>query len=306
MKSARSAIINSRRAGMQFPVPAFAFVITLFLATTVQAQKPAYALYKTDGKKAKYDKMVEEASAADVVLFGEQHTNPIAHWLQVELTRDLIAKKGKEVVLGAEMFEADNQLILDEYLSGFVSEEKFEDEARLWNNYLTDYKPLVLLALENKLPFIATNIPRRYANSVFKKGLPVLDSLSAEARSYMAPLPLEYDTSLTCYKQLMGGGGMPGHGGVNLVDAQAIKDATMAYFILQNWSPGNLFIHYNGAYHSDNFESMNWFLKRERPGLKILTISTISQDEVTELQKKNEGLADYIIAVPSRMTNTSR
>ena len=291
------------------------------------AQKPAYRLFREDGKKAKYEKMLEAASAADIVLFGEYHTNPISHWLQLELTTDLYAARGSGLILGAEMFEADNQLILDEYLAGHITETKFEEEARLWTNYQTDYKPLVSLAKENKLHFVATNIPRRYANMVFKKGLDSLDSLSREALSYMTPLPLEYDASLNCYRQLMGitdsiaamddtvtGGRDPmamrspmgGHGSVNLADAQAIKDATMTHFILKNWEPGKLFVHYNGAYHSDDFESMYWFLKRDNPELEIITISTVSQDNIDQLEKESMGKAHFIIAVPSTMTQTHR
>jgi uncharacterized iron-regulated protein len=204
------------------------------------------------------------------------------------------------------MFEADNQLILDEFLAELITETKFEEEARLWKNYATDYKPLVLFAKENKLAFIATNIPRRYANSVFKQGLDVLDEFSEEAKAFMAPLPLEYDTSLNCYNQLIHGGQMGGHGSINMADAQAIKDATMTHFILQNWQPGKLLIHYNGAYHSDEYESMNWFLLRENPELRIVTISTVSQDDVSELEEDSRGKADYIIAVPSTMTKTMR
>jgi len=333
-----------------------AFIILLITGIASQlamAQKPAYRLFREDGKKVKYEKMLEAATDADIVLFGEYHTNPISHWLQLELTTDLFVAKGEALVLGAEMFEADNQLILDEYLAGQITEAKFEEEARLWKNYKTDYKPLVLIAKENNLTFVATNIPRRYANMVFKKGVSSLDSLSKEAQSYMAPLPLEYDTSLNCYKQLMGSGSGPmtktprtdsittmtdtlkpmgaakmpmqttkmpleakgpmeskapmgGHGSSKLADAQAIKDATMSYFILENWQPGKLFVHYNGAYHSDDFESMNWFLKRDRPDLKIVTISTVSQDEVERLEEEALGKADFIIAVPSTMTKTSR
>lgn len=297
------------------------------------AQKPAYILFREDGKRVKYEKMVEAASGADIVLFGEYHTNPISHWLQLELTTDLYKARGEAVILGAEMFEADNQLILDEYLSGMITETKFEEEARLWDNYLTDYKPLVVIAKENELTFVATNIPRRYANMVFKKGVVYLDSLSEEAKTYMAPLPLVYDTSLNCYKQLMRAESSPiakaemvdsiapmteskmpmgskstmdGHVNMNLVDAQAIKDATMAHFIMEYWEPGELFVHYNGAYHSDEFESMYWFLKRSNPDLKIVTISTVSQDDVELLEEESHGKADFIIAVPSNMTQTGR
>ena len=99
---------------------------------------------------------------------------------------------------------------------------------------------------------------------------------------------------------------MGGHGSINMADAQAIKDATMTHFIMKNWQPGNIFLHLNGAYHSDEFESMNWFLKRMNPELKIITISTVDQDEVDELEEESHGKADFIIAVPSSMTKTSR
>lgn len=278
--------------------------MTSLLTLPAQAQNPAYGLFSENGRKVKYEKMVESVSGADVVLFGELHNNPISHWLQLELTGDLFAARGADLIMGAEMFEADNQIILDEYFSGWITQEKFEDEARLWPNYKTDYKPLLEFARIHGVSFVATNIPRRYANSVFKKGLPLLDSLSEEATRYMAPLPLEYDTSLNCYNQLIHGAGMQGHGSVNLADAQAIKDATMSHFILKNRDPGKVFIHFNGAYHSDNFESIYWWLKEARPDLKIVTITTVSQKEATGLEEENEGTADFIIAVPDNMTTT--
>lgn len=282
----------------------FLMIVWCLLTVPAYAQKEAYRIYREDGKKVKYEKMLDAALEADVVLFGELHNNPVSHWLQLELTRDLHAQLGNRLKLGAEMFEADNQLLLDEYFAGWITETKFEEEARLWKNYKTDYKPLVLLAKEHGLDFIATNVPRRYANSVFKQGLAVLDSISKEARRYMAPLPLEYDTSLSCYNQLIHGSEMEGHGSINLADAQAIKDATMSHFILENWQPGTLFIHYNGAYHSDNFESMNWWLLRANPDLKIVTISTVTQEQVDELEEDAQGKADFILVVPDSMTRT--
>jgi len=280
--------------------------VILLACLSLQAfsQKPAYQLFREDGRKTKYRKMVEMAAGADVVLFGELHNDPIAHWLQLELTRSLYERKGDMLTLGGEMFEADNQLIMDEYMAGLITGEKFEEEARLWGNYKTDYKPLVLFAREHDLGFIATNVPRRYANSVYKQGLPVLEEISNQARAYVVPLPLVYDTALNSYRALVSGHGMMGHGSVNLMDAQAIKDATMAHFILENWEPGRLFLHFNGAYHSDHKESINWFLKRANPDLEIVTISTVNQDETGRLEEKSMGKADFIICVPSTMTRT--
>jgi uncharacterized iron-regulated protein len=203
------------------------------------------------------------------------------------------------------MFEADNQLILDEYLSGAISTKGFEDEAKLWKNYKTDYKPLVEFAKENHLRFIATNIPRRYASMVYKGGFEALDTLPSESRNYIAPLPVLYDPELKGYKsmlEMMGDAG--GHGGDNLPKAQAIKDATMAHFIFKNLGEGQTFIHYNGAYHSENYEGIVWYLKQLDPDLEILTISTVEQDTIDKLSEASLSIADYIICVPSDMTKT--
>ena len=118
-------------------------IILFFVFVSFKSDKPAYFLFNKDGKAIKYEKMLRQLQDADIVLFGELHDNPIAHWLQYELTKDLHKLIGDKLVLGAEMFESDNQLILDEYLSGIIFESKFEAEARLWPNYQTDYKPLI-------------------------------------------------------------------------------------------------------------------------------------------------------------------
>ncbi len=152
-----------------------------------KSDKPAYALYDNEGKKVKYDKMIENISKTDVVFFGELHDNPISHWLEYEVTADLHEVVGERLVLGAEMFEADNQLLLDEYLSKAYEADKFEAEVKLWKNYKTDYKPLVEFARKNNLPFIATNVPRRYASIVSKKGLESLDSLPDESKRLYCP-----------------------------------------------------------------------------------------------------------------------
>ena len=97
---------------------------------------------------------------------------------------------------------------------------------------------------------------------------------------------------------------MGDHGSPELVKAQAIKDATMAHFILKNYNQGLLFVHYNGAYHSDNYEGILWYLRGERGDLDYGTISTVSQDDVSELSKKNYNKADFIICVDGNMTKT--
>jgi uncharacterized iron-regulated protein len=269
-----------------------------------KTDKPAYRIFNADGKDVKYGKMLEEIASADVVFFGELHNNPICHWLQIELTNDVYEMKDGNIILGAEMFEADNQLILNEYIEGKVSDKNFKKEAKLWPNYKTDYAPLVEFAKAHQLEFIATNIPRRYASIVYGEGFEGLDSLSAEARSYIAPLPVDYDAELKGYKAMLEEMKGMGHENENLPKAQAIKDATMAYSISGAMENGKLFIHYNGTYHSNDYEGIIWYLNNYKPGLKIVTIASVEQEDVEKLEEENENKADYIIVIPDSMTKT--
>ncbi len=299
-----------------------ALLTLLLLTASFVADKPAYRLFDRRGKVSDYEKMLDQAARADVVLFGELHNNPICHWLQNQLTSDLYARRQEQLTLGAEMFESDNQLALSDYVSGRITDKELAKQARLWPNYDTDYRPLVDFARQNKIPFIATNVPRRYASLVSRRGLAALDTLSAEAKTQMATLPLEVDLTLPGYKNMlsmMSGHGSPAsttasaanpHGGApddmaaNFARAQALKDATMAQFILKNWSPGRTLLHLNGAYHSNNFEGISWYLKKQRPDLKIVTISSVELEELGKLTDENRNLADFTIAIPANMTKT--
>lgn len=279
-------------------------VVLFFIFAAFKSDKPAYSLFNKEGKPVKYEKMLKQLSGADIVLFGESHDNPISHWLELEVTKDLFEIKKSDLVLGAEMFETDNQVILNEYLDSLISQSNFEAEAKLWPNYKTDYKPLVEFAKAHRIPFAATNVPRRYASLVNKKGFEGLEELSNEAKAFLPPLPVAYDSTLNCYKSMMEMEGMGSHITPNFPKAQAIKDATMAYFILKNREQGKLLLHFHGSYHSQNYESIYWYLKQENPDLNIVTIHTVSQKEVTELESENTGLADFTICVDEDMTKT--
>jgi len=320
----------------------------LFIFNAISQDKPAYSIFDAKGKKVSYKKMMNSISKKDLILFGESHNNPISHWLQYEVTSELHALR--QLILGAEMFEADNQNELNDYLKGDINKKELDSLARLWPNYKTDYAPLVNFAKENELPFIATNIPRRYANMVYKISIEsddpsdshkhdtlttdaedsvkveipdslnieipdsikfiildslrfiTLDSLTLEEKEWMAPLPMVFDPNLVTYQSILNMEG--GHGTPELVLAQATKDATMAYFIVKNYIKDHLFLHYNGAFHSDKYEGILWFVKNVRKDITYSTISTVSQESVNKLEEDYYGLADFIICVDANMTTT--
>ncbi|GAA4058066.1 ChaN family lipoprotein [Flavobacterium chungnamense] len=278
------------------------FLSLLFLfAISLHAQdKKPYQLFDKNGKKVSYEKLLKASLKTQVVLFGEYHNNSVSHWLQLELTKDVAAKT--PVVLGAEMIEADNQTQLNQYLKDEIDQKKLDSTARLWKNHPTDYKPLVDFAKENNFDFIATNIPRRYASMVSKKGFEALETLTTEEKSWIAPQPIPYDASLPGYVEMMKM--MGDHTSPNMPKAQASKDATMAYFINKNLKANSVFIHYNGTFHSDNFDGINWYLKTYNPTIEIVTISTVEQKDISKLEKENFNKADFILVIDEDVTKT--
>lgn len=268
-------------------------------------QDRAFVIYNSKGKKISYKKMIKSLMNSNIILFGELHNNPISHWLQLETTKSL--GDNKQLILGAEMFERDNQEVLNKYLTGEIDKKGLDTLARLWSNYNTDYAPLVNYAKTNKLEFIATNIPRRYASMVYKKDFQSLDTLSIEEKKWIAKLPIKYDKELPGYKKMLEM--MGGHGGETFPKAQAIKDATMGESIYKSYNKYKnkenlIFIHYNGAYHSNNYEGILWYLKQKNNQLNYKTITTVLQKDINKLEDENIKLADYIICVDEDMTTT--
>jgi len=329
----------------------------------------AFQIFDSKGKKVSYAKFIKalqkslpnKSDSKGVLLFGELHDNPIAHWLELQVTQDLYAFQ-PNMILGAEMFETDQQTALNTYLNppldttkkstsvnpmgmGFGPDPnyiKLKKSIKLWNNFVTDYQPLVDFAKENHLPFVATNIPRRYASLVYKSGigavygkegakngpqrtfsvgtkLPSCDTgiFKKDSMSYFAeinkgqsiPPIFVYDSTLQCYKDIFAMAG--GHGGQNLPMSQAIKDATMASQIYTHLPSNGIFVHYNGSYHSDNHQSIEWYLNEYNQNIlknyyqmNVVTISTRMQMNVSELENENKGIANFIIVVPENMIRT--
>ncbi|MGY6744283.1 MAG: ChaN family lipoprotein [Cecembia sp.] len=271
--------------------------LSLSLSFSTIGQTIAFKVFDKAGKEVSFDDLAQEATQQTLVFFGELHNNGIAHWLQLRLFKAMHASI-ENMVLAGEFFEKDDQLNIEEWFEGRITDKNFEAEAKLWNNYQTDYKPLMLYAKANGIPFIASNVPRKYASLVSREGLAGLESLSDEAKRYIAPLPVSVDKELPGYKamaDMMHGSPMNMD---FMVEAQAIKDATMAASLMEHIRKGTPILHINGSYHSNNYEGIVWYIRQEFPELSLLTINTVEQENMHDLEEKYQGTADYIIVTP--------
>ncbi len=277
--------------------------------TAPQVTPEQYRVFTAGGKAATLDELVAAMENADVVFVGEEHDDPGAHFLEAELLRLAHARfvtgvgGGKRpVVLSLEMFERDVQPVVDEYLSGIITEKHFMSSSRPWPRYATDYRPMVEFAKANSLPVVAANAPGRYANRAARLGRASLDALSAEAKAWLPPLPYgEPDPAYAAkFNKLMGGDGAgpTAHNTSGLLDAQSLWDATMAYSIAQALmrQPTALVLHVNGGFHSEEHMGIPTHLARYRPGTRVLVVSIHSGEGFPSFNAAESGrLGDYVI-----------
>ena len=286
--------------------------LLLFIAiiglSNINAQNfDAFKFYNKKSKEVSSKDLIKELADYDVVFIGEHHDNSINHWLEKRITEALFEKKNGQIILGAEMFERDNQQALNSYLAGEIDAKILKDSVRLWKNYETDYRPLVDFAKDKKLNFIATNVPRKYASQTSKNGINSLNELPESEKKFIAKLPIEVTLETPGYKEMKSlmGDHVDEMKLMNFISAQAIKDATMAESIFNNLQSGKTFIHYNGDYHSKQYGGIYWYLKKKNPNLKIAVISVFESEKPDLfLPEKDFIPTEFNLVIPSDMTKT--
>ena len=259
--------------------PALAALALLLTASAAPAQAPdslagRYAVY-VDGERSDLSSVIEAALGADVVFLGERHDDAVAHALQLRVLRALHERAGRPVALGLEMFEADVQPVLDEYLAGVVDERGFLEAARPWANYAAEYRPLVEYARDQGLAVVATNAPARHVRAVARGGVGALDGLSETSLAVYPPRPWAEASPALAAKFAEAMGGMSGHGGPSaggMLAAQNLRDLAMAWHVAEA-ARGALVVHVNGSFHSAGGLGVPEHLARFAPGVRALVVT---------------------------------
>ena len=298
----------------------------LFAVAQDKLSENNYRVYSVKlGREVKLADIAADMATSDVLFFGEEHNDSVTHFLEHTMFELLYSKYAAQMTLSMEMFDRDVQPVMNEYLKGFIREKHFTKDARVWSNY-RDYKPMVEFAKEKGLDVICANAPTRYTNLAGRKGQQALMDLPETSQDYFAPLP--YDTATGDYYEKLTGlpqhsagamtdtakkaatpaaPAMPGMGNFNMVMAQSLWDATMAYSISEYMKKhkGQKVMQLNGRFHSDEGFAVATQLKKYRPKVKELIISTSSDDNFPNIKwddyKKN---GDYIIITDPKVPRT--
>ena len=295
-----------------------------------------YRIYTGDGQPASYEDIVQAMGSAEVVFVGETHDDPVCHYLQTKLLQaafqhygaDSASRANRPIALSMEMFSRDVQYIVDEYLSGLITESHFLSSSNPWANYETDYRPMFEFSRAHGLPVIAANGPRRYTNRITREGPASLEELSEQAKSFLPPLPYpgpssayktkwdnlmqqameqhpaeetsdqtETDSTRMVSSQMLAAM-RPTEGISNMLYAQSFWDASMAYSIAEflKKTPNALVMHVVGGFHVEGGTGTPEQLLHYRPGTRILNVAVRPADTILEFDADSfAGYGDFVI-----------
>jgi uncharacterized iron-regulated protein len=302
--------------------------VLLFVPMLVEAQEKLnesnYRIYSVKaGKEVALKDIVNDMQEHDVLFYGEEHNDSVTHYLEKTILEMLYAQYRDQVTLSMEMFDRDVQLVMNEYLEGVIREKHFVKDARAWSNY-HDYRPMVEFAKEKGLDVICANAPSRYTNLAGRKGEKALEELPEESKHFFAPLP--YDTATGEYYNKLAG--LPAHTppavtpagakttaapasigmpGFDMIVAQSLWDATMAYSIAEYHKKHKQqkIFQVNGRFHSDEGFAAVTQLKHYSPKMKPLVISSGSDDNFPNIKWDDyKNLGDYVIITDPKVPKT--
>lgn len=293
------------------------FIFCLSSSAVTAGQIPYSAdqsrVFDGNGRAVTLDQIIDAIGRSDAVFLGEQHDDAVGHAVEAELFRRTVDKlSGKRrIALSLEMFERDVQTVVDEYLASLITENHFMLSSRPWGNYKWDYRPLVELAKEKKLPVIAANAPRRYVNMVSRNGRDALNSLSKDALRSLPPLPYAEPSAAYSakFKTLMGPSPEAQQGIDKILASQSLWDASMAHavysFLKENKHP--LVVHLNGSFHTENRLGTVEHLLKYRPETIGLVVTIRYEDDFTTFDPaKHKGLGDFVILTDGKQPRSKR
>lgn len=297
-------------------------LLPLLAAAQDKLSENNYRIYSVRLKKeVTLNEIVKDMKNYDVLFFGEEHNDSVTHYLEQTLFALMYTKYESDLALSLEMFDRDVQPVMNEYLTGLIKEKHFIKDARAWSNY-RDYKPMVDFAKNNKLEVICANAPARYANLAGRKGQKALLRLPDESREFMAPLP--YDTASGKYYLKLTT--LPDHaagtltdtakaktpagqsmGTFNLVAAQSLWDATMAFSISKylKKNKGKKVMQVNGKFHSDEGFAAATQLTKYSPKANSIIVSAGSDESFPNIKWDDfTKLGDFIIITDPKVPKT--
>ena len=246
--------------------------------------------------------LAQQLQSFDVVFIGEFHGNHASHLLEMQLIQAL-HKLRSEQVLSLEMFNRDQQPLLDRYLDSEIGEVYFVKNAPAWNNYIASYRPIVEYAKQHFIPVVASNAAANIVRCIGREGTDYQAKLSAEESNLIAKKPFtdQEDYRKRYMEFLEEARKIDETAKERSFLAQLTRDNTMAESILlaKEDDIEAQVIHLNGSFHSDFFLGTVTALKQLNPSLKIAVVSPIEVEDrnLPSFDKEDLNRGDFIYLI---------
>lgn len=263
-----------------------------------------------------WDSLLARLAVADIVVIGERHNDVAGHQLKAELIRDLL-QNNANLAVAMEMFERDEQGIVDLYLDGKISKEalvKVTGSAS-WgggtNTWDAWYQPIVDAVRAHHSEgavLIAANSVRAFVTLARLEGFGVLEDLRDGGNQTFVVPDLGIDDS--AYRQrfvdLMspkphatnGSDAPPRHAAAMdpaaFFRAQQVWDASMADAVVRAAKQERQVVLIAGDFHVA-FEGGTLLRIRHRlPAASIVSLSIVPFDGDT-LSPDDHRRADFVV-----------
>jgi uncharacterized iron-regulated protein len=239
--------------------------------------------------------VAKAAEGRRFVLVGEEHDNPDAHRWQAKVI-EALHQAGRAVIVGYEMVQRPEQVALDLWTLGKLTEPEFLDRVKWQTSWGFDfelYRPIFEVTRKHRMRNVALNVPRDWVRTVGRTGF---DSLPAEVRAQLPALDLGNDNHKAVFNALMGGHppGSPNVYAAQVLWDEAMADSAIKYLAKTPVNDKTVFVIIAGNGHVMYGQGIGWRLAK-RTGDRPLTIVTVSHNGPSKVSR---GAGDYVIGVP--------
>jgi len=267
--------------------------------------RSAVRIFDEHGQATDWSSMRAAVAGADVIVIGETHGHPLGLEAAALLFDDILSDRPNAALL-LEFFERDQQLAIEDYLSGVTDQAAFRKAAaRTDGNYPPGHAHMLEAARAAQRPVFAANAPRRYVRMTTAEGYARLRALSAlQQRLFVTPEPLIEGKYKEDFFGLMSGmshgtpeteHGLPPEMVNKMYFSQQMWDATMADSAAAVVHAGNRpAVLVVGRFHSDFDGGTVQLINRYAPSLRVLTLSMVATD-ADALDEEDLGRADFVL-----------
>jgi len=191
-----------------------------------------YAFRVSDKKLISFEELIDDLKKTTIIFVGESHDNRFHHQLQLDIIKALNLSN-TPLAISFEMFTAESQNDLDQWITGTLPVEKFvKVYYKNWGFPWPLYKDILLYLRDNKIPAIGINVPAEISQKVASSGF------SSLTKKELEKLPPEIGCAvdekyINFIKRAYAAHGNTGKQFVHFCEAQQLWDKAMAWNLIE-------------------------------------------------------------------------